>query len=1085
MKENKSIYLTDNPNIEQDSFQVHTNISETLFDIIKKHTVNKNSFTIGLFGEWGSGKSYIVNKLAENIKKNDEKKITYLYIDIWKYSGFPLLRSILFDLNKQFRLLSEKNGEKYKAFSSGYKKNGQNLQYFLKYDKQFKDELKLTPKESWDKIYFTLKKYRIIWIIFIVLFLSFIIPLFLPFQWKDSSIYKELSPLLKVLKYFVSFTGISSVFLLLLKTPLTDLGKLVFFRSIVRDYTEKANFSPEQFESIFNDMLSKIKDEKYVIVFDNLDRCEPNIAYETLSTIKTFMDIKNCIYIIPADDEAIKKYLSNFKYEENNDNNTSFQRKFAEEFIDKIFQTYIRIPILKEVERDNYIKEQLEKIDFKDKLKVEDIETITQILYFAYKGESPRNIIRFINDYSTYFQLALNSLPNLLDNITLFTIMIAIKQKWYQFERTLIENPNFFSEYINDKKIIESFPIENKNDLEKFLDSISTYYIPQIKNKSFNSYIHFKESEKSFEITETLKNKQPVKFVLNEESVKVLIKEFNRIIGVKGEFTTNSFLSFAYLICSNIKQTLRTKLIKEFWIGFIKTPNEQIKPILGELLEDKVLIDIFNTLEYPYLSYNKIKIEQKIISYLYEPINNDSEFEEYEKVFDEILKSKYKFNPSKLKLIFSQWKKENQYLNSLLNIISKKEKPEYLPNNVLAQLINNNIDAISLSILKNWDCDSIPKDYGVKLLEITLNRLKSRNFVNQPQLQQHKPNIEQDYEIILLLDISFVNNDKKADFFQNLAELTNKIFQFASNQQLLFELGVKFWLEIVYFANLDNAFIDSKLLEIFDIYIKPNQNILSFLNENIKYPEDILSLVKTKQTIFNTSTELQTKIYEKLDNKYFTNYNLITSLPIVVTHIDNLLNYSNKKNIDIEKTKLSGFLLKEIILELINKNTDISDKLKYLCDKFELNAHKKVIIDNKNGIIDYYKANSTIAINVLIEIKSILTYSEFFNNILKPVLIYVNSELNKSESIVDFTNLSKLIEVNKNEKDIELLYSVLKQCLEKNQTLEENYFGIEILEKVYSKISKEKKKEIGELIINNDKHKQWDKKIIEKITKLK
>ena len=65
MNENKSLFLTDSSNIEQDSFQVHTNIAETLYDIVTKHNVSENSFTIGLFGEWGFGKSYIVKKLED------------------------------------------------------------------------------------------------------------------------------------------------------------------------------------------------------------------------------------------------------------------------------------------------------------------------------------------------------------------------------------------------------------------------------------------------------------------------------------------------------------------------------------------------------------------------------------------------------------------------------------------------------------------------------------------------------------------------------------------------------------------------------------------------------------------------------------------------------------------------------------------------------------------------------------------------------------------------------------------------------------------------------------------------------------
>jgi len=510
MSKNKSLFLIDSPNIEQDSFQVHSKIASTLYDIITKHSVSENSFTIGLFGEWGSGKSFIINKLSNKINE-ETSDVTFINIDVWKYSGQPLLRSILFELNKQFKSFNKNNKEKYEAFKDGYKnKKGKSLQDILYYDEVFESESKLSSDEFKKALKSLFARYKIPIFILVFLFVCFIVFQFIPNDIVQSKWYlKILQPIINGVAAFGAFIGFVRIFIGLLLKPLKDIGNLIFFRNTVRNFTEKANFSPEQFEEIFKDILSKIKNEKYVIVFDNVDRCEPSIAYETLSTIKAFMDIENCFYIIPADDDAIKNYLANSTVKQNEEN--SFERKFTEEFIDKIFQTYIRIPTLKEVERDRYIKQQLEKIDFQKELSDDDIETITQILYFAYKGESPRNIIRFINDYSSYFQLALKSLPKLLDNIMLFTIMIAIKQKWYHFEKILLDNPDFFNKYPNNKKILEELEHNSVGELERFLDSIQSYYLPYIKNSSIDEYIYFKESEKSFEISDALKSNQPEK----------------------------------------------------------------------------------------------------------------------------------------------------------------------------------------------------------------------------------------------------------------------------------------------------------------------------------------------------------------------------------------------------------------------------------------------------------------------------------------------------------------------------------------------------------------------------------------------
>ena len=163
------------------------------------------------------------------------------------------------------------------------------------------------------------------------------------------------------------------------------------------------------------------------------------------------MDVPNCFYIIPCDDEAIKRYLSN-----NKSSDSDFSRQFADEFIDKLFQTYIRIPSIKEVDMDKYIADQLSNIEDIQTELGDKKETVIQILYYAYKGETPRNVKRFLNDFTTYYRLAKNCLPALLENIPLFTVMVAIKQKWPEIESTLAEMPTFFEDYNKKGKIAES-----------------------------------------------------------------------------------------------------------------------------------------------------------------------------------------------------------------------------------------------------------------------------------------------------------------------------------------------------------------------------------------------------------------------------------------------------------------------------------------------------------------------------------------------------------------------------------------------------------------------------------------------------
>ncbi|MBP2201357.1 GTPase SAR1 family protein [Methanococcus voltae] len=69
--------LDDNPleNYE-DLFPARQNLVDTLSEAIKKLDCSKNSFTIGLVGEWGCGKTSIFNAMKENYFEKEENIIT-------------------------------------------------------------------------------------------------------------------------------------------------------------------------------------------------------------------------------------------------------------------------------------------------------------------------------------------------------------------------------------------------------------------------------------------------------------------------------------------------------------------------------------------------------------------------------------------------------------------------------------------------------------------------------------------------------------------------------------------------------------------------------------------------------------------------------------------------------------------------------------------------------------------------------------------------------------------------------------------------------------------------------------------------
>ena len=72
------IHLKDSNNSQgQDSFKIHSQIANTICEIIEKSDLSDCSFNLGLFGNWGSGKSFIINKIEENLSSEN-----YLFLNI-------------------------------------------------------------------------------------------------------------------------------------------------------------------------------------------------------------------------------------------------------------------------------------------------------------------------------------------------------------------------------------------------------------------------------------------------------------------------------------------------------------------------------------------------------------------------------------------------------------------------------------------------------------------------------------------------------------------------------------------------------------------------------------------------------------------------------------------------------------------------------------------------------------------------------------------------------------------------------------------------------------------------------------------
>ncbi|GMQ59814.1 hypothetical protein AN1V17_42140 [Vallitalea sediminicola] len=693
---------------DKDKFDIHTSIAKVMARTIKKIEMSNCSFNIGLFGIWGSGKSFIVNKIKELL--DDSKDVIVLDIDMWKFNGTSLRRSILFEIEKQL-IQKEIIDKEYTN------EKDLNLKDMLNKETAMKKEFKINSKTMTTELKKISMQLIIVFVIILVAFfikeIFFTIPNNIECinklkKWKHFTL---IDIVLNSATYLISSIGVAGLIFKILSGSMQKFLKTVILRSYEVEQKLLPTFSPEQFEEIFCDIVRKVKEKgfkKLVIVFDNIDRCDPKSAYEVMSTIKTYMDVKDCLYIIPCDDEAIKYYLSQKIGNSEKGDKLSISRTYSDEFIDKFFQVNFRIPTLKESDRDEYIRDMINKLPFNE-LRSNEISKLTQVLYYAYRGQTPRQIKRFINDYAMYYYIALEideERKFILDDISTFTIMIAIKQRWNYFERCILNDPDIIEDYYQGNNNIIS-----NDELRIFLDKVKIW---MDTSKSLTPYIFMKKSNDNIDIGEQLRSGK-INSELNDETIIFIERWINKW----KQDSSLTYLYQSYKALINLKQLYKYEklIICLHELHYKKYKNNEmcIYFINNSTKED--IIKLYQ-LECGIID---LKLTKKFAGLIVSKINSGIESDKLEVIIEIIFKIEQPkqslFSLNQIKSILHNSEVNNKIFLSTIDLILKYERYDYISmdifnsmidkignehiNKKLKELIPHLTDEIKLQCLKN------------------------------------------------------------------------------------------------------------------------------------------------------------------------------------------------------------------------------------------------------------------------------------------------------------------------------------------------------------------------------------------------
>ncbi|MEO6721943.1 MAG: P-loop NTPase fold protein [Ferruginibacter sp.] len=388
----RNFIIDEEINLFESSDLLNTKIyASTLKKIIVNSPPSK-PFTIGLYGEWGSGKSSIIKTARYDLEESSPTKYKFVLFDAWKHGGDAFRRSFILSLSKQLDIKLDKR--EYNL----YENHTQQIE-------QFRVRI---PKWFW-----------ILGIIITVgIILSYI---FIPF------VQNYLLTLLATVAIFIST---STFFLLIAKFINNDtLSKLLdFLRSIAftkYDNEKPLMFSSEQFSSAFEKIVDKTTKtyDRLIIVIDNIDRCEKHYACELLSTIKGFLESNEVLFILPVDEASLKRHVKeNYKAED----------REAEEFLRKFFNVTLRLKPFHSEEMYDFAQ----KINTKNNL---SFSNLTLDLVSKEYATNPRRIIQVFNNLSSELE-CFNDEIFAKEYETIICKLIIIREEFPEFYQRLSLN---------------------------------------------------------------------------------------------------------------------------------------------------------------------------------------------------------------------------------------------------------------------------------------------------------------------------------------------------------------------------------------------------------------------------------------------------------------------------------------------------------------------------------------------------------------------------------------------------------------------------------------------------------------------
>ena len=112
----------------------------------------------------------------------------------------------------------------------------------------------------------------------------------------------------------------------------------------------------EEFRKNYSELFYEAHTKKLIVLIDDLDRCLPKSAIETLEAVRMFLSLDNSAFVVAADDLMIRYSVNEyFPHAPENANNQDTLGDFADKYLEKLIQVPLHIPRIGIKEAQIYI----------------------------------------------------------------------------------------------------------------------------------------------------------------------------------------------------------------------------------------------------------------------------------------------------------------------------------------------------------------------------------------------------------------------------------------------------------------------------------------------------------------------------------------------------------------------------------------------------------------------------------------------------------------------------------------------------------------------------------------------------------